>query len=193
MKWSALMLGLVLWGCGGDDDKDDPVIEYASMTVDASADDEDGEYPLTGLLACNLDSNSGLFTASFSGTDGSQLNIDIKGFSSTGKSYTCTQVEANTSGPIDSKFDDCGITFKVPAATTGINTYGMYRVSADVKDFTYGGTCSVTIEYTKPRVSGDIQCTNLIQTHFEGQIRNPIDTSITASLSTGTKFYCDHS
>ena len=193
MKWMLAVSLVALAGCGGSDSEDPPIIEYVSLTVDASTDAEDGEYSLTGVQACSLDSDSGLFIGTFVGSLGEQLDVRIKGFNTQGATYVCTQASGNNEGDVGQKFDNCAVELTIPDAETSTNTYAMHREDSTIKNFTYGGTCSVVVTYENNRVSGTVTCGGLVQTHLQGAARNPIDETVTADLVSESTFFCDHS
>ena len=179
-----LLMGLLLTACGDDDDDEQvPLVEYASLTVDASTDTEDGTYPLTSVSSCTLNSDSGLFVASLTGANGSSLSVRIKGFNTTGATYTCTQAAGNETGEVGQKFDQCSIELTIPDSSTGTNTYAMFRDLPTDRDLSYAGSCTIVSTYENSRVSGEITCNGLIQTQLQGSPRNPIEPSVTASIS----------
>lgn len=192
MKWSILIVSLAVWGCGSDDDDDAPVIEYGTLEVDSATDEEDGTYSLTSVSTCTLDTNSGLFTASLGGPNNAALEVEIRDFSTEDKTYSCTQQSNNNEGEVGSKYSSCGVRFTIAASTKATSSYGMYRHIEDLYEFTYEGSCSISIEYSTGRATGNIQCTNMVQTYYEGTIMNPNNPDDNnATLSSGTSFYCD--
>lgn len=192
--YAGIALGLGLCSCSTEKkDSSDAVevINYASLVVEASNAEESGSLNLTSAN-CSNNPDTGLFQGVLTGANGSQLSLRIKGFSTAGESYTCTQASDNYgSSDIGNKFDSCFVELIIPDSSAATNTYAMHRNSIDVKDFTYDGTCSLTLTYEAPRVSGTIVCSDLVQTHYQGTLRNPIDESVTASIATGSSFFCD--
>lgn len=185
-----LFLALNLAACGGDDDEEPaPVVEYASLEVDAMTDTDDGTISLTGA-SCSLDPETKVFTGTFSGTTGSALELRITGFRSEESTYNCAQTASNQEGDLGDRFEVCAVTFST-ATERGINTYTMYRSDSSMGQFAYEDSCSITASREEGRVSGKISCNNLIQTVLTGTPRFPIEPSVSASLTGETKFFCD--
>ena len=182
-------LSLCLFACEKEEEQVD-VITYATLQVQAVADGEGGEIALTSA-ACVSDPDSGLFTAEFTGPDGSALSMKIKGWTTSSDSYTCSQASDNTSGEVGNKFDTCSVEVSIPDPGSSVNTYAMHRGTTDVKDFEYTGSCTITTTYMEPQVQGSIDCDGLVQTQLQGAPRNPIDNSVTAAITTGSSFSCD--
>ena len=182
----AVSLGLV--GCEKEEEADNTT--YVTLQVEAQTEGEGGEITLS-RAACTNDPDSGLFTASFTGPDGSALSVKIKGWSTNSDSYNCAQASDNTEGEVGNKFDVCSVELSIPDASSGVNTYAMHRSAADVKGFEYTGVCTITTNYEEPRVQGLIDCSDLVQTDLQGAPRNPIDSSVTANIKSGSTFFCD--
>ncbi len=185
-------LFLLCLGCEPAEEKEDEpeVIEYATLSVEAASEGEGGAVAMTASM-CSSDADTGFFEGSFTADDGSLLTIKIKGFSTSGGSYTCSQAADNATGEVGNKFDGCSVELVIPDVTTSLNTYALHRSSVDVKDFTYAGTCTISTTYAEPQVSGTISCTGLVQTDFQGAPRNPIDPSATAGIVGDSSFFCE--
>ena len=193
LKYAALILGLTtIAGCGGSDSDPAPVITYATLQVDSSDDDEDGEVTLTGLQSCVLDTDNKVFTGAWSGASGAALSVRITGFTTSADTNTCTQAADNTADDIGLKFEVCSVEFSTPDANGTASTYAMHRSESTQDGFTYAGTCTVSTTYDNKRVSGTISCTNMIQTKIRSTTRFPIDDSVVSTLSPTTEFFCDH-
>jgi hypothetical protein len=168
----------------------DAGVDYVTLQVEASTAGEGGVVTMT-TAACTNDADTGFFEANFTASNGSAMNIKIKGFSTAGRTYTCSQALDNTSGDIGNKYDGCALELTIPDQAVAANTYAMHRSSADVRDFAYTGGCTITTSYEAPRVTASVLCTSLVQTHLQGASRNPIDTSVTADLVEESSFFCD--
>ena len=178
-------------GCGlVEQESDAPVIKYAKLSVTAPESAEPVEVELT-QGTCTNDVDTGFFSGSFSAPDGTALTLKIKGFSTSGASYACSQATNNTEGAVGNKFDGCTVELALPDAETSVNTYAMHRDVEGTKAFTYAGDCALTISYEDPRVLGTVECSGLVQTELQGSPRNPIDESVTASINEASTFFCD--
>jgi hypothetical protein len=185
----SISLTFPLMGCESEEDKP-PVVEYVKLNVEAPGEGEGGAVVMTTAM-CTSDSDTGFFQGDFTGDDGSLLTVKIKGFTTSEAIYTCTQASDNTAGEVGNKFDSCSVALVIADPETSVNSYAMHRSSAEVKGFTYGGTCTVTTSYSEPTLTADVNCTGLVQTDLQGAARNPIDESITASITSGSTFSCD--
>lgn len=195
----AAALLLTMNGCGEKEEKkDEPVITYATVEVanaPTTNDVGDTTIAMTGQTECNFDAETGLFRAAFTAGDNKPtLSVRIKGFKTSSGSYSCTQASDNTSGPVGAKYDGCMVelqtSYSADAATR--NTYVMHRASETLTDMTYTGTCTVDVTYEKPKVTGAVTCTKMVQSHLNGKERNPFDANITADVAAGSTFTCDH-
>ena len=187
---------VILFSCAKESEETEPkttTVTYSTLIVDATTDAQDSTYKLTNLGSCTHNVDSGLFTASFTEGDYTQLDVSIKGFSTTSSTYTCTQSSDNTEGELGGKFNSCSVTLKIPSAA-GASTfdgYEMFRSDSGQGSFTYAGACSIAITYAAPRVTGKVTCAGLIQTTLNSSNRNPISADVTASISTDSEFFCD--
>lgn len=187
----ALALSVCLSGCEAEEGgAPAPPTEYVQLEVTAPAEGEGGSVVMT-QASCSNDPDTGLFEGSFSGDDDSMLTIKIKGFSTSGGSYTCSQASDNTEEGVGNKFDSCAVELVVADPETSTNTYAMHRETEDAKAFTYAGACTIGISYEEPVVNGTIDCGGLVQTVFQGAPRNPIDPDVTAHIASGSTFFCD--
>jgi hypothetical protein len=168
----------------------DAGVDYVTLQVEASTAGEGGVVTMT-TAACTNDADTGFFEANFTGPNGSAMNVKIKGFATVARSYECSQALDNTSGEIGNKYDGCALELTIPDQATATNTYAMHRGSLDVRDFTYTGGCTISTSYEAPRVTASVLCTSLVQTHFQGALRNPVDPSVTADLVEESSFFCD--
>ncbi|MFW7381371.1 MAG: hypothetical protein ACOH5I_21355 [Oligoflexus sp.] len=186
----AMALASTVVSCGSSDEKKPaPVIIYGELQATGAGATASESFSLT-QAACSNNSETGLFSASLVGEQTASLEIRIKGFSTTGQSYTCTQAADNQEGSVGQRFNACMVEFSVPDEEDGMNTYAMHRSSDTDKNFTYEQACSVTTEYTEPNVTVSVSCVGMIQTKFQGAVRNPIDTSVTGSVNSETSFTC---
>jgi hypothetical protein len=191
----SLVLGLALpllsHACGksDDDDKAEAVVRYGDIKTSLLASTDVRTATLT-TASCGSNGDTGLFTGVFTGAAGEMLDVKIKDFSTTPRTYTCIQPESNRAGDLGEKYNGCGIEFAIPDANLGANTYSSYRTLEAQDTFTYTGTCTVTTSYTAPKITLDIVCSNLIQTKYHGAARNPISGAETASLTSGTVVEC---
>lgn len=185
----ALSLTSLTIGCEAEEDKP-PVVEYVKLNVEAPGEGEGGAVVMTTAM-CTSDSDTGFFQGDFTGEDGSMLTVKIKGFTTNEAIYTCSQASDNTEGEVGNKFDSCSVALVIADPETSVNSYAMHRSSAEVKGFTYGGTCTVTTTYSEPTLTADVNCTGLVQTDLQGSARNPIDGSVTADITSGSTFSCD--
>lgn len=190
--WSLALASILVMSCSKDDDdkKTAETVVYGSLNVSLLASDTASAYNLT-QATCSSDSNSGLFTATFSGDSASKLEVRIKGFSTQGQTYTCTQSTDNRDGDIGQRFDSCMVEATVPDEESGLNTYSMHRSAETVKAFTYAGACTVATQYAAPKVTLTIDCADLVQTVLQGAARNPIDEEVTARIRNTTVVSCD--
>ena len=196
------VLGLSLTGCGlGDDDSTPPVVEYVKLQVASSVDAsgcgegenpacEGGEIIMTNAT-CENDAETGFFSGRFTGANGVVLDVKIKGFSTTANTYTCTQATDNGEDAVGNKFDSCSVALTLADPESSVNRYAMHRDEDSDKPFTYGGTCTLTTTYEEPTINVNVACSDLIQTDLQGAPRNPIDESVTASITAGSTFFCD--
>ena len=185
----ALSLTSLTIGCEAEEDKP-PVVEYVKLNVEAPGEGEGGAVVMTTAM-CTSDSDTGFFQGDFTGEDGSMLTVKIKGFTTNEAIYTCSQASDNIEGEVGNKFDSCSVALVIADPETSVNSYAMHRSSAEVKGFTYGGTCTVTTTYSEPTLTADVNCTGLVQTDLQGSARNPIDGSVTADITSGSTFSCD--
>lgn len=182
---------LALISCDGDDDKKEaaPVVTYGVLKTSLLDSTEVRVVDLTSA-ACTSSSDTGLFTGVFTAATGEALDIKIKDFSTTPRTYTCVQAETNRDGDLGEKYSGCAIEFTVKNATTGFDTYATYR-TADTQDaFTYAGACTVTTAYASGKVTLAVTCGDLIQTKVRSQTRFPISASEVASAAAGTSVEC---
>ena len=178
-------------GCGlTDDDKDPPVIEYATLSVTTPDAEESQPFVMTPA-SCNNDTDSGFFRGDFTGANGAELTVKIKGFATTPGAYTCTQASDNSEGAVGQKFDGCSVALRLPDAESSVNAYEMYRDVDTTKSFEYAGDCTLTTSYEEPTLTVGVTCSGLVQTELQGTARNPIDESVTASIEMGSGFFCD--
>ncbi len=194
IQWILLSLSASLFtSCGGSDSNDNnstPATKYGELKTSLLDSTDVSSVDLMGA-SCSNNVDSGLFTASFTGVQNEVLDIKIKDFSTTPRTYTCTQAESNRDGDLGEKYSGCAIEFSVLGATAGLNTYSTYRSAEALGAFTYGGTCTVVTSYTAPKLTLVVSCSNLIQTKFNGQTRNPISQSETASVNGTTSVSCN--
>ncbi len=184
---------VILSGCGSSSDKNESTTaatKYGELKTSLLDSTEVSSVDLMSAT-CSNDVDSGLFTATFTGTQNETLDIKIKDFSTTPRTYTCTQSESNRDGDLGEKYSGCAIEFGVLGANGGLNTYSTYRNVETMGAFTYGGTCTVVTSYTSPKLTMVVSCTNLIQTKFNGQARNPISQSETGSVNGTTSVSCN--
>ena len=185
---------LTLLGCdfGEDEAVPDaaPPVEYGSLDVEATTEGEAGVFPIFGTQCAN-DPNTGFFEGTFTGAGGLELNLKIKGFSTSPKTYNCSQSGDNTDGDVGLLFDECAITLTLPDPETATNTYAMHRAIPETDAFAYMGACTISTQYEAPRVTATLDCAGLIQTHYEGGPRRPIANDVTATLSAGSSVHCD--
>lgn len=198
-KTGAIALLLTMNACGAKEEKkDEPVITYATVKVanaPTEGDEGDTTLTMTGKTECNFDPETGLFRAAFTaGGNKPTMTVRIKGFKTSDQTYACTQASDNLSGPVGAKYDGCMVELQTSYAATAttLNTYVMHRASETMDAMTYGGTCSVAITYEKPKVTGLVTCTKMVQSHLNGKERNPFDPNITADIAQGSSFSCDH-
>ena len=190
-------LALALFVSGGLVSGCDPVetesapepIEYATLSVDESEVEGSAAVVMTSATCAN-DPDTGRFEAEFLADDGSALVIAIKNFSTDESSFECTQASDNGSGEVGNKFNNCSVALTMPNESS-TNSYSMYRELPTDDALEYAGTCTVSTTYEEPRVTGTITCSGLIQTHYRGQPRNPIDPDVTATIEAASTFFCD--
>ncbi len=140
---------------------------------------------------CTNSKDSGLLTAVFTGESQSRLELRIKGFSSSKSAYTCAQSPDNRDGDIGERFVECMVEFSVPDVQQGTNTYAMSRGADTIKDFTYSKSCSISTQFSAPKLTFTVVCADMIQTYLQGAVRNPIDPAVTGSIVSGTTFSCN--
>lgn len=184
-----VLLSLNLASCGGsDDDEDEPVVtKYGELKTSLLDSTEVRTADLTGAT-CTSSSDTGLFTGVFTGGSGEILDIKIKDFSTTARTYNCAQAETNRDGDLGEKYTGCAIEFTIPGTGTGagLNSYATYRNLESTGAFTFSGACTVTTSYAAPKVSLTVSCADLIQTKFSGTARNPISATEVATVTSTT-------
>jgi hypothetical protein len=191
-RWIWLSLsGVLAFSCGKEEDKQSAAtVSYGPLKASLLDSDTIESYDQTSA-ACTSDSNSGLFTATFSGEKGSKLDVKIKGFSTQGGTYTCKQSTDNVSGDVGQRYDSCMVEITVPDASSSYNSYAMHRSTESLKDFTYVGACTVSAQYEAPKVTLTVDCTKMIQTVSQGAARNPIAPEVTARVRNTTVVNCN--
>ncbi len=182
---------LLAIGCGSSETANVDNTQYVDLTVAATTDGEGGSISMTGVQLCTNDADTGLFQATFSGETNKALTVKIKGFSTSEKTYTCTQSDGNSSGDLGNKYDSCSVELSIPDSGGSYSTYAMHRNVDTLKSMAYSGACTIAITYENPKVTGTINCADMIQTHLEGSPRNPIDSSVTANISSSSSFFCN--
>ncbi len=186
----------VFCACGKKNDDDTASgTTFAEIVVESSTSAESKTYTYTTLNACTFSADTGLFNSSFGGLGGAALSVKIKGFAKTDATYTCAQATDNRTYPsVGSYYNGCSVDVSIPNSvnTATYNTYSMYRKDETVKSFTYPGTCSVNVTFTNPStVRGVISCADMVQTHLESSIKNPISTDVKASVGGTSYFTCN--
>ena len=194
-RFGLFLVALALTSCGElkteEEEVDQDATEYVKLNIQGSDSAIDGQHALTRVDECSLDADSGLLKTAFSASTKDQLEISIKGFSTeASSSYSCTQAPDNQSGDLGSKYNGCGVKLILENASGNTDSYSSYRDSSDVKDFTYASDCTINVTYADNALSGSVSCANLVQTHLDGAPRNPIDTSVVATLASGSTFQC---
>lgn len=189
---SVTIVGLTasLFSCGksADGSKATVVVSGSLKTTLLAATDVTS-YALTSA-ACTNNADTGLFTGTFGADGGTKLDIKIKGFTTTPQTYTCTQPEDNRDGDVGGKYNSCSVAISIPDKTAGVDSYNMYRDTTDAKAFTYAGTCTISTQYTAPKVTLTVNCGGMIQTIYQSAVRNPLDPAITASVNSATTAEC---
>ena len=198
MKASLIFTCLFAASCGSSTKKTDPLPGgvYSVISLSSSTTAETKSYSFTTLYNCKFDGNNGTFEASFNSGTNTNLAVKIRGFSKSNKKYTCSQAADNKNGPdVGSYFDGCGLSLTVPNNTTTSpthNKYATYRTDTTIDAFAYAGTCTVDITFAEPAaVSGVILCGDMVQTHLKSNPRNPVDTSVKASITEKSSFSCN--
>ena len=195
MKICVLALAsLALLGCDLNEDEAAPdaapPVEYGSLDVETTTEGEGGVFPVFGTNCAN-DANTGFFEGTFTGAGGLELNLKIKGFSTSPKTYNCSQADENASGEVGLLYNECAVTLTVPDPETATNIYAMHRAVPETDALDYMGACSISTQYEAPRVTATLDCAGLIQTHYEGGPRRPIVADVTATLRAGSSVHCD--
>ncbi|MBC7531343.1 MAG: hypothetical protein H7318_07180 [Oligoflexus sp.] len=180
-----------LFSCGkSDGDKKAAAVASGTLKTSLLASTNVTSYVLTSAV-CSNNADTGLFTGSFAADGGAKLDIKIKGFTTTGATYLCTQPEDNRDGDVGLKYNSCAVAISIPDTSAGVNSYHMYRETPETKAFTYGGVCTVTTQYTAPKVTLTVSCAGMIQTVFQSAVRNPLDPAITATVNSATSADCN--
>lgn len=191
----ALLFNILTASCGATQDKLSTSSVYSTISLTSSTAAESKSYAFTTLNTCVFNPSTGLFELTTSGSSGLQLFIKIKGFSKTKYSYTCTQPTDNQTFPdMGSYYNSCSVDLTIPhpTNTSSTNTYSTYRKDQTVKSFSYNGACNIAIDFPQSStVQGNIICNDLIQTHLESGIRNPIVSEVKASITEGSTFTCN--
>lgn len=189
--FSSTVLVLVSLRLSGCSDSQENGTVYGTLTLANSASsDNQSSLELNKRVSCKRDSNFGYLAVDLKNmADNSQLVVQIKGFESTAKEYTCKQAADNTTyGGVGGKFDGCSVYAEVPSAgsSTVANGYSMFRdeaIQSILDVFTYQGSCKVSIVQVSPTVKGTVSCTKMVQTKYGGSYRNPILADKTADVT----------
>jgi hypothetical protein len=191
---TVLVLVVATSSCSNEKKKDaKSTTIYSNLTTAGATDTTQNlSYTLTDVTECYHDSTTG-FVRVVLGSNSTLapfLNIKIKGYSSTAKTYSCTQAANNSPSAVGDLYDQCGVQIGLYNSTAGssVNQYATFRETADLGNFNYGGTCSVTITEVSPTIRGTVSCTQMVQTHLESHVIYPITTPTTLNLS--GDFYC---
>ena len=190
----------LLTACGGDDDDSAPRVVYSNLEVSeatkadpSEAGTDDKKYELT-QATCTRDAETGLFQSNFSaGEGGPSLAIKLKNFKTSGETKTCTQATDNVEGSVGGKYEGCSVAvqvYKDGLTSNKLNKYAMHRAEETLDKLDYNGECSVNYIYSEPKVTGTVQCADLIQTEFAGAPRNPINSAVTIDV-VSTTFECN--
>ena len=196
---AAAIFGL-LTACGDDNDDSAPRVVYSNLELSGAtkadpneAGTDDKKYELT-QATCSRDADTGLFQANFSaGEGGPSLTIKLKNFKTSGETKTCTQATDNVEGSVGGKYEGCSVAvqaYKDGLTTNKLNKYAMHRAEESLDKLDYKGECSVNYIYSEPRVTGMVQCADLVQTEFGGAPRNPINSAVTIDVIS-TTFECN--
>lgn len=197
MKFSHSIL--VLLACSyscGEKVGDVATSNYGTLTLSEVVDgNESVEIKLDKKHSCEKDVDTGLLTIGLSNTSNTnkaksttpQVSLKVKNFSSTASTYSCLQTANNTSSATDlgDKYQTCAIEISTPSLVDEkvFNKYAMHRASTDIKPFTYSGSCVVEVSEGSPTIKAKVNCTKLVQVALDGSARNPIDASVTATLT----------
>jgi hypothetical protein len=182
-------------GCGDKkEDKPVPTVVHGTFTLSESkALTDNATVQLTSVDRCVRDTNSGRVDVTLSAGAGQpNIAIAIKDYSATAKTYTCKQAADNRASDTDvgGKFETCMVEVKVKskAEATSLNGYGIYRETASIYPFTYGGVCTVEVTTATPSITAKVTCADMVQYIIEGGPRRPNDGSITAKVA--AEFTC---
>ncbi|MBC7659840.1 MAG: hypothetical protein H7249_09040 [Chitinophagaceae bacterium] len=198
MKSSTTIILLAMTGamftvssCGKSSSTTAAAVQYGTLKTSLLASETTTAYNLTAGT-CSSDANTGFFTGTFTGESGSRLDLRIKGFSTTGQTYTCTQSGDNVDGDVGQKYNVCSVEFAVnDTATATANTYDMYRTADTIDPFTYSKVCKISTSYVPPKVTATVHCEDMIQTMLKGKTRNPVDPTVTGTVKADTTVSCN--
>jgi hypothetical protein len=181
---------MLLISCDEMTSSDDESQMDISLKLSDNSSDEGGlEFD---TAKCKVDSKTGGGTVEFTHSDTkARFMLRLKGAQKDKKTYTCKQASDNREkGEVGMEFNDCGVVIKVPGSGDKTNTYASFRTDAKLSSFTHSGECTVEVSgLDKDNIEGEIACDGLVQTHYEGSPRNPID-STTPTITVSGKFSC---
>jgi hypothetical protein len=184
-----LALYPLLTSCGSKDESDPPpVVVYGKTEITSVSGKDNASLELTSLTQCARNADTGRVDISVSQGPGKPgLTLAIKDYSSSAKTYTCTQAADNQGSEtsVGGKFESCmvGVSVLSAATATTLNGYSMYRETTTTKPFAYTGVCTIQVTDASPSIKATVSCTKMIQTQLEGAPRNPIDANVTADLT----------
>lgn len=135
---------------------------------------------LTSTGACTLDSQTGLFKASFAKNE-QTMELEIRNFDGAKAAHTCLQAANNAvdSASAGDLYESCMVETRLTHGTPGARVtdgYSTHRRAASVKIFTYDGACTLATEESGGEVRGTVNCAGMAQTFYHGLARNPVAT-----------------
>jgi len=187
---SVTLLSVLVTGLSGCSDSEESSSVYGTLTLaNSQSSDNLSSLELNKKVSCKRDANFGYVALDLRNSTGNaQLVVQIKGFESTAREYTCRQAEDNkTEGSVGGKFDACSVYAEVPNAdaSTVSNGYSMFRDEAikSLEVFSYEGDCKVSFVQVSPTAKGSVSCTKMVQTKYRGATKNPIRANETANVT----------
>ena len=186
-----LLLSLVMLACGAEEDeKEEEVTTYATLNTSTSSGST--SHALTAVDTCIFNSSTDSFEGSFSTGENSltRLTVTITGLVGENNTNTCTLSDSD-----DTDTEGCSVLFQIPNIETesaqGYDQYAMFNPGTVSDTLVYSGSCEISWGRNETTFTGTIDCGGLVRTHRQSTATNPLDNSVTGSLS-DTKFSCQY-
>jgi hypothetical protein len=197
---ACILMALLPAGCGdstvNDDDSNKTTERTAGPELElvGNADVEVSESTNTAenisvhfatASLCHKNSGAGTFEAKFQ-SENQSLTIRVRNFTAGAKTYTCKQAANNqtSESSLGDRFHGCGVELSVdPDDALGFASYASYRNATTIAPFQYDGECQVQVSQAQIEFKATVSCSKMVQTFFDGSVRNPIDPAVVATTS----------